>query len=144
MDTASLFAQLCDETLIWRSGTDSYRPLKERLKQDLQQLLNMRRPYLPTTKNFTLSEYGLPELSQFNPKAEADREALRQAIQITITQYEPRIRDVSVSLLKIESSDPFLLSLKITGHLTIGNQPLVEFISCLNPATQQLQLEVQQ
>lgn len=118
-----------------------YQSLKLILKQDLQQLLNTRRPYLPAAQNFSLADYGLPDLSQFNPNAERDCEALRQAIQATIHQFEPRLQDVSVSLLETEDNEPFKISLKITGHLAIPSQPYIEFISALNPATHQLQLE---
>jgi type VI secretion system lysozyme-like protein len=141
MNTFTVLNHLTGGEPNWRTGSQGYAQFKELLKMDLQRLLNTRRPYLPQTENITLLNYGLPDLSQFNPGAEEDCEALRQAIQTTLTQFEPRLQAISVDLMETESADPFILSLKISGHLAMAEQPLVEFISSLNPTTHQLYVE---
>lgn len=116
--------------------------LKLQIAQHLQQLLNTRRAYLPRAQAIGLGQYGLPDLTQYNPHAEEDKAALCEAVQTVIEQFEPRICAVSVALLESDQElQPFMLPLKISAFLrTLSREP-IEFISLLNQATQQLKIE---
>ncbi len=115
--------------------------LKKVIKQHLEQLLNARRPYFQPNLDLPLMQYGLPDLSQFNPHSDEDCAILSQSIQKTIALFEPRLKDVEAEILENEDDEPGVISLRLSGQLNQGQEEPVEFISWLNPNTYEMFLE---
>lgn len=89
------------------SRSKSLRQLKQAVKRDLEWLLNTRQPadYLPPDLeelNRSLAAYGLTEFTAFNVKTAADQGRLRRALEAAISTFEPRLEDVSVTLLPVQ------------------------------------------
>lgn len=81
----------------------SVAQLTEAVRRDLEALLNTRRNVADWPSDFeelsnSVLAYGLPDLSQFNANAPREREELAWIITDAILRFEPRLRDVRVSL----------------------------------------------
>lgn len=69
----------------------------------LQQMLNTRQGGA-----LTVSDYGIPALSDIGPTNRAALLDLRDAIRATIAKYEPRLSGVRVALKESEAGEPRL------------------------------------
>lgn len=73
------------------------------VRRDLENLLNTRRSILtpPATfgeVNSSLFTYGLPDFSSRNPTQVSVMDQLRLEIVKTVSRFEPRLKNVSVSV----------------------------------------------
>lgn len=88
------------------SRSKSLRQLKQAVKRDLEWLFNTRHtaavPPDLEELNHSLAVYGLSEFTAFNVKTAADQGRLRRAIEAAISIFEPRLEDVSVTLLPVQ------------------------------------------
>lgn len=110
----------------------SVRMLKESIRRDLEELLNTRRQLSNELEGYeaarsSVINYGLEDLNSITPISRTNAQALQQAVQRCIAEYEPRLRDVSVS---VESGGD-LLHREIRLHIeaTIPMQPNAEIVS---------------
>lgn len=101
---------------------------KQSLCRDLEALLNTRRTLvdipdeLPHISHSMLT-VGLPDFANFSPDSADDRERFRLAVQRCIEVFEPRIRQVRVTMRdRIDASDR-ALHLIIEGLLWIEPNP---------------------
>ena len=98
------------------------------VRRDLQWLLNTRRineaagEDLPDCKK-SLYNYGLPDFTTYSLNSSNDRADLSGHIQDTINQFEPRLRDVRVTVLDSESGDTRILRFKIEALLQMDPAP---------------------
>lgn len=109
--------------------------------RDLEDLLNTRRRVLaPPSEykelNASIIEYGIPDFTGLNMTLPSEREQTRRTIERAIRQFEPRLRNVAVTVLtNIDKSDR-KLRLRIAGVLRSEPVPeRVEFDSEVDPST---------
>ena len=95
-----------------------------RIKRDVEWLLNSRRPVVPELEGRALASksvfnYGLPELTSFRGSNQ-DPGALLVAIRQTLLNFEPRIKEPRVFLVR---SDVLARSLRfhVEGKLAFEN-----------------------
>ncbi|HYO62037.1 MAG TPA: type VI secretion system baseplate subunit TssE [Pyrinomonadaceae bacterium] len=88
------------------SRAEALRRLKRSVADDLEMLLNTRRvrelPEGLKELNNSVAAYGMPDFSTLNARSSADRNHLVNVIEGLIARFEPRLREVFVS---VEPSD---------------------------------------
>jgi type VI secretion system protein ImpF len=145
--TGSLLDRLTEETATGAGGgasSDDHEDVAQLLltvRRDLERLLNARRRCLPCPPelqelNRSIVEYGIPDFTGLNMSRPVEREQTRQAIERAIKHFEPRLKDVIVTVLPSEQRTDRRLHLRITAVLR--TQPLperVEFDSEVDPST---------
>lgn len=98
--------------------------LKESVRTEIAWLLNTRCPTQITEKGDTdrhFYNYGIPDFSCFFPDSNANRKRLAQTIQNSITAYEPRLKNVAVSVDDfMNREDKFSLQITIKAYLIIN------------------------
>lgn len=82
----------------------SVRELKRAVRRDLEWLLNTRRIHIPPPAGFSelehsLYEWGLPDISSASAESTDTRNWLRRQVEDTITQFEPRLAQVKVTVV---------------------------------------------
>jgi type VI secretion system protein ImpF len=92
------------------SRSTSLRILKQAVKRDLEWLLNTRAPVEGSPEELpevgrSLARYGLPDFSNMNVKAAADEGSLREAVEIAVATFEPRLEGVMVTLERLSETD---------------------------------------
>jgi type VI secretion system lysozyme-like protein len=94
------------------------------VRREIDDLLNTRQP-LAVERSDRLGPstltYGLPDLGWFSLKADPMRAELAARITATVEAFEPRLREVRVSLGA--SDDPERLPLTLEGRLVAGAEP---------------------
>jgi type VI secretion system protein ImpF len=113
----------------------------QNVARDLENLLNTRRRFLvPPSEykelNASIVEYGIPDFTGLNMTLPSEREQTRRTIERAIRQFEPRLRNVVVTVLtNIDKADR-RLRLRIAGVLRSEPVPeRVEFDSEVDPST---------
>jgi type VI secretion system protein ImpF len=109
------------------SRSKSLRQLKDSVKRDLEQLLNTRQSgdWLPPDLkelNCSLAAYGLPDFTSVAVKSPSEQLRLRRALEQAITIFEPRLEDITVSLLPFGDLDRSL-RFRIDARLRIEPAP---------------------
>jgi len=102
--------------------------LAESVLRHLRKMLNTRPDQVliqPT--------YGMPDLTEFVQDQPAAGEEMQAAILRSITQFEPRLRDVTVTHVPPEPGQS-MLRFEITGTLVSERQPHVEFQTEISPS----------
>ena len=121
-------------------GDDLGRLMRE-VGRDLEALLNTRRRCLacPAELNYlatSLVEYGIPDFTGLNLSLPSEREQTREAIERAIREFEPRLKNVVVTVMANMDQADRRLRLRITGVLQTRPSPArVEFDSEVDPAT---------
>ena len=85
------------------SRPKSLRQLKDAVRRDLEWLLNTRQlvdkiPEGLKEVRQSLAAYGLPDFTATGVKSPRDQERVRRVIQVAIELFEPRLKDVSVTV----------------------------------------------
>lgn len=117
----------------------------QEILQNLRFLLNTRQRHLAgleqeQAKSRTLS-FGLADLSQFNPESEKQRRSLCEALQICISQHEPRLKQVQIDWLDPTNQFPFELHFRINGLLQLPKPPrFIQLESVLNLEQQRFEI----
>ncbi len=102
--------------------------IKASVVRDLENLLNTRRqililPVEYSQVNDSLFVYGLQDFTSKNPGSPFVKQQLRQDIEKTISQFEPRLKNVSVHL-ETTAQNKRTLRFRIKGMLVI--EPVAE------------------
>lgn len=131
--TQSLVDRLIDREP--QNASDSYitrpqsvRQLKASLRRDLEWLLNSRQNPDAVSEEFpelnrSLYNYGLPDFSSLSLNSPKDRNWLLRYLATTVETFEPRLRDVKVSLLETPSSTTRVLRFQIEALLMMDPAP---------------------
>ena len=89
---------------------ESVRQFKNGLQRDLEWLLNTRR--IPVTAPDELEElsrsvyhYGLPDLTSISRDSHEARERLLRRVEDAIAIFEPRLENVSISVVEMEGEE---------------------------------------
>lgn len=107
--------------------SQSLRFFKETLKRDLEWLLNTRQPPLPELADYPLARasvinYGLPDITALGLASASDHRRLRIAIETCLSNFEPRLTDVRVTLQGTDTTDR-RLRFHIEGNMKLDPAP---------------------
>jgi len=109
--------------------------------RDLEHLLNTRRRCLGSPADYkelntSVIDYGIPDFTGLNMSRPSEREQTRATIERAIRQFEPRLRNVVVTVLTNVDRADRRLRLRIAGVLRSEPVPeRVEFDSEVDPST---------
>jgi type VI secretion system protein ImpF len=129
-----------------RSAGQQLRELKQGVRRDLENLLNTRwrcRAWPPELDDveYSLVDYGIPDFTGVNMSVPSERENLRLVIQRAINRFEPRLKNVMVTILKNADEFDRVLRFRITAVLRADPAPEpVTFDSELEPATSSIEI----
>ena len=111
------------------SRAQSVRLLKAALRRDLEWLLNSRRnpdaaPESMPELSRSLYNYGLPDFAALSINSPKDRDRLLVELENTVAVFEPRLKDIRVSLLDTQNAaGTRMLHFQIEGMLQMDPAP---------------------
>jgi len=110
------------------SRAQSVKHLREGLRRDLEWLLNTRRnpdaaPESMTELSRSLYNYGLPDFAALTVSSPKDRDHLLLELETTLAVFEPRLKDVRVTLLDSTAGYNRTLHFQIEGMLQMDPSP---------------------
>jgi type VI secretion system protein ImpF len=110
------------------SRAQSVRNLKESLKHDLEWLLNTRRnpdaaPDSMQELSQSLFNYGLPDFSALSVSSTRDRDRLLVELERTVALFEPRLKDIRITLTTDSLGYSRVLHFQIEGMLQMDPAP---------------------
>jgi type VI secretion system protein ImpF len=117
------------------------RDLKQSVRRDLENLLNTRVYPLHWPEHLdelprSLISYGIPDITGALIDSDERQEDLRASIEQTIRQFEPRLRNVKVSLSRRQATSERTLRFRIEALLRVDPVPEhVTFDSSIEAAT---------
>jgi type VI secretion system protein ImpF len=122
------------------------RQLKDSVRRDLEWLLNSRRlvDEIPVDLKETrrsLAAYGLPDFTGVGVSNPAEQNSMRRLIQTAIETFEPRLKDVAVT---VETGREFERSLhfRIAAYLQVEPAPEpVTFDTTLQPLSTEFKVQ---
>lgn len=132
------------------AGTGSRRgyrfeQMRDTIKRDLENLLNTRpvATDLPDASemNQSIMAYGLPDLTSFMAVTKAQWEEIGRLIEKTIRRFEPRLRDVHVTLQVTPDGVQGRTQFRISGRLGVDEAPEVAFDTQLELTTGRYSLQ---
>jgi type VI secretion system protein ImpF len=114
------------------SRAQSVRLLKASVRRDLEWLLNTRRIPEPAPDSMaelsqSLYNYGLPDFSALTVASPRDRDRLLMELEQTLSLFEPRLKDVRVSIVEAQGGYTRVLHFQIEGMLQMD--PVAEQVS---------------
>jgi type VI secretion system protein ImpF len=121
--------------------------LKRSVSRDLENLLNTRRrwkEFPPESRELeaSLINYGIPDFTGLNMSLPSEREQTRAEIERVIRRFEPRLKNVVVTIEANEDKFERTLRFRITGVLRTEPIPeRVVFDSELKPATAEIEVK---
>ncbi len=94
-------------------GALDLRALRESVHRELERLLNTRSS-LPVVRllerpELTVLEYGIPDLSAYSAGNAEDQGLLTGIVARAVAAFEPRLREVRVSVVRLEDEQRSLL-----------------------------------
>jgi type VI secretion system protein ImpF len=106
----------------------SVRQLKAALRRDLEWLLNTRRnpeavPGSSSELSRSLYNYGLPDFSSLSISSPKDRGRLLVELENTVAIFEPRLKDVKVTMIETPGVHNRILHFQIEGMLQMDPSP---------------------
>jgi type VI secretion system protein ImpF len=106
----------------------SVRQLKAALRRDLEWLLNSRRipdaaPESMAELSQSLYNFGLPDFSSMSLNSPKDRSQLLAELENTVALFEPRLKDIKVSLVESPGVNTRMLHFQIEGMLMMDPAP---------------------
>jgi type VI secretion system protein ImpF len=107
--------------------SQSVRYFKEALKRDLEWLLNTRQSPMPLLDSYPLSQgsmlnFGLPDITAMGLSSASDHRRLRQALQVSLRNYEPRLQNVEITIEGADTQDR-RLRFHIQGQMRLDPAP---------------------
>ena len=110
------------------SRPQSVRRLRIAVRRDLEWLLNTRRipqeaPDSLAQLSESLYNYGLPDFSSVSLNSPRDRDWLLVEVERTVELFEPRLRDVRVTVIDSPGLSPRALHFQIEGMLQMDPAP---------------------
>lgn len=114
------------------SRAQSVRLLRAAVRRDLEWLLNTRRtpdaaPESMKELSQSLYNYGLPDFSTFSVNSPRDRDRLLLELEHSLALFEPRLKDVRVSL--VETVEGYSRTLRFQIEGTLDMDPVAERVA---------------
>lgn len=146
LQAPSLLDRLLDdapEVLVDASRTrqQQLRGIRAALGRDLEALLNTRCcPVTPppglTELRASLLAYGTPDFIGVTMVSRDQRQAFARKLEATIRTFEPRLRDVAVTVLDARNATERMMRLRINATAILHEDTAaVTFASALDPTT---------
>ncbi len=112
----------------YRARSASIRGLKAALRRDLEWLLNTRRNPLSAPESMaelsqSLYNYGLPDFSALSVNSPKDRQHLLFELERTVALFEPRLRNIRVTLVEGSGAGASAVRFQIEGALQMDPSP---------------------
>ncbi|MCU0650204.1 MAG: type VI secretion system baseplate subunit TssE [Gemmatimonadaceae bacterium] len=110
------------------------------VRRDLEWLLNTRRPPIAVPAHLTELEhsaftFGIPDTTSLGREALGSRRRLQQWLEEAIATFEPRLRDVRVSLGELPNDGSRQLRFIVRGELQMEPRPVdIAFDATLDAA----------
>jgi len=106
----------------------SVRNYKTSVRRDLQWLLNTKRTPEPAGADFfhtrrSLFNYGIPDFSVLSSTSHKDRNRLLSEMEESIAFFEPRLKNVKVSLVNTDGLTTKMLRFQIEATLMMDPSP---------------------
>jgi type VI secretion system protein ImpF len=106
----------------------SVRQYKTGVRRDLQWLLNTKRTPEPAGPDFfhsrrSLFNYGIPDFSVLSSTSHKDRNRLLSEMEESIVFFEPRLKNVKVSLVNTDGLITKILRFQIEATLLMDPAP---------------------
>jgi type VI secretion system protein ImpF len=126
----------------------SIEDLKQSVKRDLEWLLNTRQnvaDFPSGLKELTrsLALYGLPDFSAFSVKRPSDQVRLQRILEMAISEFEPRLENVIVTLIPVRDIEQ-KLRFRIDARLRVEPAPEpVTFDTVLQAVSNQYTIEAE-
>jgi type VI secretion system protein ImpF len=110
------------------------------VRRDLEDLLNTRQghhDFPPEYKEVTTSvqAFGVPDLVSFNALTTGQRQEIGVVVEAMIARFEPRLRDVQVTLVEGRESGEYRLRFHVNAKLALDPAPEVAFDTILELST---------
>ena len=128
------------------SNVQRFGRLKEMFRRDLEALLNTRAcvntpPIEHEHLVTSLLNYGISDFIGANVITSRERERLARALEQTISNVEPRFREVKVTVMEPREKIERVLRLRISAVVILkeGMQPL-SFETALDPSTRHFEV----
>jgi len=122
-------------------AADAIAALRDAVRHDLEALLNARRRRRPMPRHLSelassIAGYGIPDPTSGSYAAAAQRDALVLDIETTIRRFEPRLANITVTLMPEGDSLGGSLHMKVDAILRADPIPEpVTFETLLEPVT---------
>jgi type VI secretion system protein ImpF len=125
--TQSVLDRLMDVDEWPATRAQSLRYFREALKRDVEWLLNTRRPPIKNIGKFeraraTMVNYGLSDITALGLSSASDQNRLRKALEQCLHEFEPRLKDVVVTLEESQTADR-RLRFHVEGLMRINPAP---------------------
>jgi type VI secretion system protein ImpF len=110
------------------------------VRKDLEDLLNTRQSYSdlpPEYKELATSvlAFGLPDLVSMSALTTGQRQEIGRVVELIVNRFEPRLRDVHVTLIAGKDVGEFTLRFHVDAKLALDPAPEVAFDTILELAT---------
>jgi type VI secretion system protein ImpF len=114
--------------------------MEQAVRRDLEELLNTRQPYSDLPPQFvecrkSVLNYGLPDLNSLESYTPTQREQIGKVLEAIITLYEPRLRDVHVTLRSGSEPTDRAIKFRVDAKLRLDPAPEVAFDTILELMT---------
>jgi len=97
------------------------------IQHDLERLLNTRSDDSDDLRQYRLycqvAGYGLPDLAALTRLKELDNNGICRMLEQKILRYEPRLKDVQVTLIPAEKGNPLKVQLHLRAILCVDPAP---------------------
>jgi type VI secretion system protein ImpF len=149
--TASVIERLCDarpdqERDHPLQAADTVAGLRAAVKRDVEALLNARRPWRSIPDRYPLLRtsplgFGVMDFTAGSYNDAQQQEVLRAEIEMAVRQFEPRLMDVQVRVVRDPAPLSATLALRIEALLMIEPMPEpVSFDTVVDVTTADVQL----
>jgi type VI secretion system protein ImpF len=106
------------------------------VRRDLEDLLNTRMTSAGIPREFvevhrSIVGYGLPDFASVNAATPEERGRIGSLIEAIVSRYEPRLRDVRVTVLDEDTPSERSVRFQIEARLAVDPAPEVEFETVL-------------
>jgi type VI secretion system protein ImpF len=130
-----------------RSARHNLAELQTGLRRDIEMLLNTHQyckslPRELTELNESMLDYGMPHFLGLAATTAAAREQLRATVESVLRRFEPRLKQVKVTLPESSEAAERTLHFRIDALLIVDPEPEpVSFDSVLEPAQQRFRVK---
>lgn len=123
----------------WRQGY-SVAQMIDAVRADLEDLLNTRQSFgdLPADYPLTATSvltYGIPDLGSLRATGEGERAGIARLLERIVTQVEPRLKRVRVTLVEEDDDTDRRVRFHIDALLAVEPAPEVGFVTVLELTT---------
>jgi type VI secretion system protein ImpF len=123
----------------WRHGY-GVDQMVEAVQRDLEDLLNTRQSHSGLPEGYeelqnSIVAYGLPELTSLHAHTAGQRAAIGRILETIVARFEPRLRDVSATMVEAGDGKERTVKFRIAARLCVDPAPEVAFDTILELTT---------